>query len=367
MGMDAGRQPRRMRLTSAERGKTVTRFRAGTTAVLACLAALAVVPAALAHHARISGSMDCQGNVSFTASAWQTSSTSARTHNDVRIYVVQSNGATVSPAQQVGSGQFKSSNGFTFSGSFAVPALVNSVKLNVKEIGAWGNGTPSSNGTDPESSIVISRSTSGCTPPPPPPDACPNIAGTQASVPAGMVKDTSGNCVTPPPPPTDQCPNIEGLQTSVPAGNGQGRQRQLRDAAASSDRRVPEHRRAADGGARGNGQGLERQLRDASASAPAARLRRMSARTSTGIQTSVPDGMVKDASGTCATPPSALVTATPTSVATPVVKATPKVKAKVKKAIKKKVVAKKKVVKKKAVKKQSTAAKAKPRALPFTP
>jgi hypothetical protein len=341
----------------------VTRIRVGTTAVLACLAALAVVPSALAHHARISGSMDCQGNVSFTASAWQTSSTSARTHNDVRIYVVQSNGASVNPAQQVGGGQFKSSNGFSFSGSFVVPALVNSVKLNVKEIGVWGNGTPSSNGTDPESSTVISRPTSGCTPPPPP-DQCPNIAGNQASVPTGMVKDASGNCVTPPPPPTDQCPNIEGLQTSVPAG-------MVRDASGNCATPPPPPTDECP-----NIAGLQ-------TSVPAGMVKDSSGNCTTpppppppptdecpnieGAQTSVPAGMVKDASGYCATPPSALVTATPASVATPVAKTAPKVKAKIKKVTKKKVVVKKKVVKKKAVKKQSTAAKAKPRALPFTP
>jgi hypothetical protein len=33
-----------------------------------------------------------------------------------------------------------------------------------------------------------------------------------------MVKDASGNCVTPQPPPTDECPNIDGTQASVPVG-----------------------------------------------------------------------------------------------------------------------------------------------------
>ena len=44
-------------------------------------------------------------------------------------------------------------------------------------------------------------------PPPPPSDVCPNIEGVQTSIPAGMSKDSSGNCVTPPvtpgPPPTN--------------------------------------------------------------------------------------------------------------------------------------------------------------------
>jgi hypothetical protein len=49
-------------------------------------------------------------------------------------------------------------------------------------------------------------------------DECPNIAGDQGSVPPGLIKDGSGNCVEPPRQPADVCPNIEGLQTSLPAG-----------------------------------------------------------------------------------------------------------------------------------------------------
>jgi hypothetical protein len=34
----------------------------------------------------------------------------------------------------------------------------------------------------------------------PPPDACPNISGYQASIPAGYIKDSNGNCIIPPTP-----------------------------------------------------------------------------------------------------------------------------------------------------------------------
>jgi hypothetical protein len=54
--------------------------------------------------------------------------------------------------------------------------------------------------------------------PEPPKDECPNIAGNQSSVPSGLVKDASGNCVQPQQPPADVCPNIEGVQSSIPAG-----------------------------------------------------------------------------------------------------------------------------------------------------
>lgn len=309
---------------------------------VAGIAAMAIVPSAFAHHGRIGGSMTCQGLVSYTASAWQTSSTLARTHNDVRLFVTQSNGAAVSPPQQVGSGKFNAGNDFSFSGTFTVPAGVSSVKLTVVEFGNWGNGTGSSNGTNPESSVVILRQTTGCAPPPPqcpaganaqvssssqigvsgglatvsftvaagcesvklsfvsykapgpafdattadqqtvhdaktvllsvgnhtltvdvpgcyyqvdfvygdviarfgpagssnfysaqgrliravnggaascaptPVDQCPNIAGNQATVPSGMIKDGSGNCVTPPPPPVSEQPPPTVTVASAP-------------------------------------------------------------------------------------------------------------------------------------------------------
>ena len=51
-------------------------------------------------------------------------------------------------------------------------------------------------------------------------DVCPNIAGDQATVPAGMVKDAHGNCVTPAVSVViiDLCLNVAGVQTTVPAG-----------------------------------------------------------------------------------------------------------------------------------------------------
>jgi hypothetical protein len=48
-------------------------------------------------------------------------------------------------------------------------------------------------------------------------DVCPNVEGMQTTVPAGMVKDASGNCVLQA-QQVDVCPNIEGMQTTVPAG-----------------------------------------------------------------------------------------------------------------------------------------------------
>ena len=52
--------------------------------------------------------------------------------------------------------------------------------------------------------------------PQPPVDVCPNIDGVQTTVPAGLVKDSNGNCVEK--PKVDVCPNIDGVQITVPEG-----------------------------------------------------------------------------------------------------------------------------------------------------
>jgi 6-phosphogluconolactonase (cycloisomerase 2 family) len=48
------------------------------------------------------------------------------------------------------------------------------------------------------------------------PDLCPNISGVQVVVPSGYIVDGFGNCVEP--PPVDLCPNIVGSQSTVPSG-----------------------------------------------------------------------------------------------------------------------------------------------------
>ena len=56
------------------------------------------------------------------------------------------------------------------------------------------------------------------TPPPAPTDLCPNIDGTQETVPEGMVVDQDGNCTTPPPPPPT-CTDTQTLVDNVCVDN----------------------------------------------------------------------------------------------------------------------------------------------------
>jgi hypothetical protein len=143
---------------------------------LVVLCALAFAPAAFAHHPVISGSFSCDGVVSYTATAWATSSglPGSRTNSDIRIYYNQLNGIAVTPVQ-IGNGAFDQANSFAFSGTYNLQAnvssSVSSVRVTAVDAANWGNGTapsgvtPSGSGGDSQSTVVINRSTSGCTPP----------------------------------------------------------------------------------------------------------------------------------------------------------------------------------------------------------
>ena len=73
---------------------------------------------AVACHSEISADINCNGVVSYTATAWNGSdaTTSSRTNSDVRVWVSTNGGATFT---QVGSGHFGKDNDFTFSGTYA--------------------------------------------------------------------------------------------------------------------------------------------------------------------------------------------------------------------------------------------------------
>ena len=108
---------------------------------LACAMTLAgwLASGALAHHAEIRGSVDCDGKVTYTAEAWNDNdiTTSARTNPNVGVWASYDGGATYT---QVGSGRFGSDNNFQFSGTFSIGSNL-SVRLKVQAIANWGNGS----------------------------------------------------------------------------------------------------------------------------------------------------------------------------------------------------------------------------------
>ena len=93
---------------------------------------------AAAHHSEIRATIDCQGNVAFTAEAWNQpgASTAARTNNEVWVWASKDNGTSWA---HIATGSFKSSNGFKFSGTYAA-GTASTVQLKVQEKANWANG-----------------------------------------------------------------------------------------------------------------------------------------------------------------------------------------------------------------------------------
>jgi hypothetical protein len=108
--------------------------------VLACVLGVAglLASVAAACHSEISATLDCNGMVSYSATAWNGSdaTTVSRTNSDVRVYASYDDGAHFT---QVGSGHFGSDNNFAFAGTFSAGAATK-VIVAVKEVANWGNG-----------------------------------------------------------------------------------------------------------------------------------------------------------------------------------------------------------------------------------
>lgn len=142
-------------------------------AMLVCAAGWAA-STAMACHSEIDASINCNGVVSYTATAWNGSdaTTASRTNSDVRVWASTDGGRTFS---QVGSGHFGRDNGFTFSGTFSAGSA-SSVVVKVQEVAKWGNGD------SPADARVVDLSKQGCSSTPPP-ATCPSQGMVQANGP----------------------------------------------------------------------------------------------------------------------------------------------------------------------------------------
>jgi uncharacterized repeat protein (TIGR01451 family)/LPXTG-motif cell wall-anchored protein len=142
------------------------RYSGRLSAIIAIVAASIAVPflggVASAHHSEITGSTDCTGTVSFTATAWDTSpyewasDPSFRTNTDVRVWYTAGGGQV-----EVARGAFNAGNGFSFSGTFAWPAGATSITLFVQEQVLWESGGEIG---DPRSTKVRAPSSCGSNP-----------------------------------------------------------------------------------------------------------------------------------------------------------------------------------------------------------
>jgi hypothetical protein len=158
--------------------------------VAACLASVA----AACHSELSSGTLNCAGLVSYTATAWNGSDATdaGRTNTDVRVFVSTDSGRSW---QRIGSGQFLKSNGFSFSGSYQA-GTASSVMLKVQEYANWGNGDAPA-----EARYLTVNRPSNCTSTPPPPPPGPGTTPPPPPPGPGTTPGTGSNntvVVTPP-------------------------------------------------------------------------------------------------------------------------------------------------------------------------
>ena len=134
--------------------------------VLACClgAACWLASVAAACHSEITASLDCNGKISWTASAWNGSdaTTSSRTNSNVAVWT------TVNGQTQTATGHFGTDDNFAFSGTFSVGSAT-SATVYVQEKANWASGDAPANAR----SVTVSRPSNcsgsgggGGTPPP---------------------------------------------------------------------------------------------------------------------------------------------------------------------------------------------------------
>jgi hypothetical protein len=130
-----------------------------------------LVSTAAACHSEIAGSLDCQGQVSFTATAWDGSdaTSTSRTNSDVRVSV-STNGSTWT---EIAKNHFGSDNGFKFSATYNAGAAT-VVWLKVQEVAKWGNGDA------PAAARIVKLTKGGCSTTPP--SNCASQVGSNGAV-----------------------------------------------------------------------------------------------------------------------------------------------------------------------------------------
>jgi uncharacterized repeat protein (TIGR01451 family) len=137
----------------------VRKLRLPALAALIVLAALVVAPIAAAHHPIISASIACDGTVTYTVVADELDA--SRDNPDIAVT------DTSGLPQPIANGVFNAANGWSFSGSFVLPAGDQSDTLTATPLGVWGDGDYDPTNT---TSVTVTR-----------PPACPSTITTQLS------------------------------------------------------------------------------------------------------------------------------------------------------------------------------------------
>ena len=177
---------------------------------IAALAALLILPGAVAaHHADVTASMDCDGLVSFTVTAWNGPNSASRTNPDIGVWVKKNGGAFVELTST--DYFFAASNGYSFSDTYDA-GDASSVVVKVQAQANWANGTEPG-----DSRQATANAPTNCVEPTPTPTptATPTEAPTPTPTPTSKVDPTPTPTATATEPVSTPTGEVEA-QTSRP-------------------------------------------------------------------------------------------------------------------------------------------------------
>ena len=139
------------------RSTDLKRKTGGVFAVFAVLAGLMIAFAApaFAHHSEIAAGADCDGVVTWRATAWTDASPTQqeRTNNDVRVWYRITTSSFVRDVE-VADGAFNIGNGYSFDGTFDFPDGQTTITVFVQEQVKWGTAADGANPAQRRSAVV---------------------------------------------------------------------------------------------------------------------------------------------------------------------------------------------------------------------
>ncbi len=168
-------------------------------ALAVALGALLLLPSVVAaHHADVTASIDCDGLLTFTSTAWNGPDAASRTNPDIGVWVKKDGGSFVELTSD--DYFFAASNDYSFTDTYDV-GDADSVTVKVQAQAKWANGTAAG-----DSRQVTVDAPDDCVEPTPVPTPVPTPTPTPVPTPteaptvAPTVAPTDGPQNTPPPP-----------------------------------------------------------------------------------------------------------------------------------------------------------------------
>jgi hypothetical protein len=169
-------------------------------ALAVALAALVLLPGAVAaHHADVTASLDCDGLLTFTATAWTGPNAASRTNSDIGVWVRKEGGSFVELTSD--DYFFAASNGFSFTDTYDA-GDADSVTVKVQAQANWANGS----GPGDSRQVTVDAPDDCVQPTPVPPTDAPPTDAPPTDTPTDA-------------PPTDAPPTDPPVKTPEPNGS----------------------------------------------------------------------------------------------------------------------------------------------------